>query len=44
MNFLEEKIVKDGGKIIREMGYDVQSLAIVDKMCAENGTITFREQ
>ena len=78
MNFLEERIVKDGvvkeggvlkvdsflnhqmdigliekiakefkrrfGKKIREMGYDVQSIAIVDDMDGKNGTVVFRKQ
>ena len=39
-----EKGFQDGGRMIREMGYDLESLAIVDAMDAENGTITFRAQ
>ena len=39
-----EKGFQDGGRMIREMGYDLESLAIVDAMDAETGTITFREQ
>ena len=39
-----EKGFQDGGRIIRDMGYDLESLAIVDAMDAETGTITFREQ
>ena len=34
--------MKDGGKILREMGHDLQSLAIVDSMDAENKTVIFR--
>ncbi len=33
-----------GGRVIRNLGYHVESLTIVDAMDAENGTITFREQ
>ena len=33
-----------GGRVIRNMGYHVESLAIVDGMDAETGTIFFREQ
>ena len=33
-----------GGKVIRNLGYHLESLAIVDGMDPENGTITFREQ
>lgn len=39
-----EKGFQVGGKIIRNLGYDLQSLAIVDSMDAEKGTIQFREQ
>lgn len=39
-----EKGFQIGGRVIRNMGYHVESLAIVDGMDAENGTITFREQ
>lgn len=39
-----EKGFQNGGKDIRDMGYTVESLAIVDAMDAENGTVTFREQ
>ena len=39
-----EKGFQDGGRMIREMGYDLESLAIVDAMDAENGTFTFRVQ
>lgn len=48
MNFLEERIAKDGvvrpGSVIRNLGYHLESLAIVDAMDAETGTITFRPQ
>ena len=37
-----EKGFQDGGKIIRELGYRLESLAIVDSMNAENGTLVFR--
>lgn len=39
-----EKGFQIGGRIIRNLGYDLESLAIVDEMDAENGTITFRRQ
>ena len=39
-----EKGFQIGGRAIRNMGYHVESLAIVDAMDAETGSITFREQ
>lgn len=39
-----EKGFQNGGIIIRNLGYDLQSLAIVDKMDATTGEIVFREQ
>lgn len=39
-----EKGFQIGGRVIRNMGYHLESLAIVDAMDAENGTIVFREQ
>ena len=39
-----EKGFQIGGKVIRNLGYRLESLAIVDAMDAEAGTITFREQ
>ena len=39
-----EKGFQIGGRVIRNLGYHVESLAIVDGMDAEKGTITFREQ
>ena len=39
-----EKGFQIGGRVIRNLGYRLESLAIVDAMDAENGTITFREQ
>jgi xanthine phosphoribosyltransferase len=39
-----EKGFQYGGRAIRNMGYRVESLAIVDAMDAETGEITFREQ
>lgn len=39
-----EKGFQSGGKIIRDMGYPLESLAIIDAMDAETGTITFRAQ
>lgn len=39
-----EKGFQDGGDRIRNLGYRVESIAIVDTMDAETGTITFRKQ
>ena len=39
-----EKGFQPGGKIIRAMGYRLESLAIVDSMDAENKTVCFRNQ
>ena len=39
-----EKGFQNGGQMIRQRGYDVASLAIVDAMDAQSGTITFRQQ
>ena len=39
-----EKGFQQGGKIIREKGYQLESLAIVESMAAANKTINFREQ
>ena len=39
-----EKGFQIGGRVIRNLGYQLESLAIVDGMDAETGTITFREQ
>ena len=39
-----EKGFQDGGHRIRNLGYHLESLAIVETMDAETGTITFREQ
>ena len=38
-----EKGFQDGGKKIREAGYDLQSLAIVESMDPDKGTLTFRK-
>ena len=37
-----EKGFQDGGKIIREKGFQLESIAIVDTMDAKTGKITFR--
>ena len=39
-----EKGIQIGGKVIRNLGYRLESLAIVDAMDPDTGTITFREQ
>ena len=39
-----EKGFQVGGSLIRNLGYHLESLAIVDAMDAETGKITFREQ
>lgn len=38
-----EKGFQDGGAKLRDAGYDLQSLAIVDSMNPDTGEITFRE-
>lgn len=38
-----EKGFQIGGRVLRNLGYRLESLAIVDEMDAENGTIKFRE-
>ena len=38
-----EKGFQIGGKVIRNLGYRLESLAIVDAMDAETGSITFRQ-
>ncbi len=39
-----EKGFQIGGRVIRNLGYQLESLAIVDAMDAETGEITFRQQ
>ncbi len=39
-----EKGFQSGGRVIRNLGYRLESLAIVDSMNAATGEITFREQ
>ncbi len=39
-----EKGFQIGGQVIRNMGFHLESLAIVDAMDADTGEITFREQ
>lgn len=39
-----EKGFQIGGRVIRNLGYQLESLAIVDAMDDETGKITFREQ
>lgn len=39
-----EKGFQSGGRIIRNLGYQLESLAIVESMDAETKTIVFREQ
>ena len=39
-----EKGFQTGGRMIRNLGYHLESLAIVDAMDAETGSITFRAQ
>ena len=39
-----EKGFQIGGRVIRNLGYHLESLAIVESMDAEAGTITFRKQ
>lgn len=39
-----EKGFQQGGRIIRNLGYHLESLAIVESMDAETGKVVFREQ
>lgn len=39
-----EKGFQSGGQVIRNLGYHLESLAIVDAMDASTGKVTFREQ
>lgn len=39
-----EKGFQSGGQLIRNLGYHLESLAIVDAMDASTGKVTFREQ
>ena len=39
-----EKGFQIGGKIIRNLGYQLESLAIVESMDSDNGTLEFRNQ
>jgi xanthine phosphoribosyltransferase len=39
-----EKGFQIGGRVIRNLGYQVESLAIIDAMDAETGTVVFRKQ
>ena len=39
-----EKGFQIGGRVIRNLGYQLESLAIVERMDAETGTVTFRPQ
>jgi len=39
-----EKGFQNGGNIIRNLGYQLESLAIVDSMDSATGTVKFREQ
>ena len=39
-----EKAFQIGGRVIRNLGYQLESLAIVDGMDAETAVMTFREQ
>ena len=39
-----EKGFQNGGKNIRELGYQLESLAIIEAMDADKGTIVFRNQ
>jgi xanthine phosphoribosyltransferase len=39
-----EKGFQSGGRIIRNLGYQLESLAIVESMDVEKGTVQFREQ
>ena len=44
LGIVVEKGFQFGGRVIRNLGYQLESLAIVDAMDPETGAITFREQ
>ena len=44
IGIVNEKGFQIGGQVIRNLGVHLESLAIIDGMDAEAGTITFREQ
>ena len=39
-----EKGFQSGGRIIRNLGFQLESLAIIEKMNAADGSVVFREQ
>ena len=39
-----EKGFQIGGRIIRNLGYELESLAIIESMDADNGTVTFTQK
>lgn len=39
-----EKGFQSGGRIIRDLGFQLESLAIIEKMNAADGSVVFREQ
>lgn len=39
-----EKGFQSGGRIIRNLGFQLESLAIIEKMNVEDGSVVFREQ
>ena len=39
-----EKGFQSGGRIIRNLGFQLESLAIIEKMTAADGSVVFREQ
>ena len=43
-NPYKEKGFQPGGQVIRNLGFHLESLAIVDSMDAATGTITFRQE
>ena len=43
LSLFPAKGFQNGGQLIREMGYRLESLAIVEEMDAEAKTIRFRE-
>ena len=44
LGIIIEKDFQIGGNVIRNLGYHLESLAIVESMDAETGTIVFRDQ
>ena len=44
IGIVNEKGFQSGGRIIRNLGFQLESLAIIEKMNAADGSVVFREQ